>query len=214
MSCIGLDSTNPAAVIAAVKTRMTWRSMAVRAAFGYKDGRWVWPEADKTTLRKMGVAVRNISAAGSPADIYDVETGDWSAAAAAAQCGADARAGHWPVVYVNRSNKAAVIADLAGEGLAPGQPAGRGFGLWVATLDGGFIDTDGSDLRAQAGVVAVQYAQSSSPVGTDDLDVSVITAAGEQWLGLAAPLARALAIIEQAQADIASAVKILQAEGA
>jgi thiamine monophosphate kinase len=85
----------------------------------------------------------------------------------------------------------------------------------VATLDGGFTDTDGSDLRTQAGVVAVQYAQAESPVhqsgSPPDLDVSVVTAAGDQWLGLATWQSQALA---QAQAIRAQVKELEQLLGA
>jgi hypothetical protein len=218
MSCIALDSTNPAAVIAAVKLHMMWRNMKVRAAFGYNDGVGKWPQAEFDKLKAMGVAVATISAIpGGSAQIYDVEKFDWTPAKAAPKMGDDARAGHWPVAYVNRSNKASLIADLASEGLTPGGRSPRGFGLWVATLDGGFTDTDGSDLRSQPGVVAVQYAQADSPIhagGPADLDVSVVTAAGELWLGLASPLTTALNDLEGAIGELQAVATILRSQGA
>lgn len=216
MACILLDSTDPAAVIAAAKLRVKWRNMEVRAAAGYKTGSFAWPESARTQLRGMGLKVVNISTApGVSAEIYDVEDTDWTPAEVAAQAAADARNNSWPVLYVNRSNKATTISDLAAEGLGPGLPAGRGFGLIVATLDGTFKDIDGSDLRTQAGVVAVQYAQADSPVHVSgqppDLDVSVVTAAGEQWLGVASATDTAVAMLSQAATDIQAAVKLLQA---
>lgn len=210
-----LDSTQPAAVIAAAKVRMSWRGMQVRAAAAYKDGADAWPDSDRTALRNMGLKVVNISVGTAAAEIYDVEAGDWDPGAAAAQMGHDARAGTWPVAYCDRSVKRQVIADLAAEGLGPGLPAGRGFGLWVATLDGTFQDLDGSDLRDQPGVVAVQYAQADSPVHLagqpPDLDVSVVTGAGEQWLGLGSWQSNVLAALGQIQHDLLNVIGEVQA---
>jgi hypothetical protein len=211
MAGIMLDSTSAAAVASAVRRGITWRKMKVVAGAGYVDGVGKWTPAQFGALTDMKVKPVTITVTGIGAMVGDVETGDLDPEGGALWAEREARAGGWPVLYVNRSNKPATVADAAALGLTPG----KDMGLWVATLDGGFKDSDGSDLRAQPGVVAVQYAQAESPIHASgsppDLDVSVVTAAGDQWLGLATWQSQALAQIQAIRAQVKELEQLLGA---
>lgn len=181
MSGIMLDSTNAAAVLEAIKAKLKWRNMEIRAAAGYVDGNpdFRWPKEAWDQVHAAGCAQVTITVTGTvSARVADVETGDLTPLSASRWAAGEVHAGRWPVLYVNRGNKGAVIRACAAAGLGP-DPGGR-YGLWVATLDGEFQDTDHTDLRTQPGVVAVQY------LGTKehdlDVDVSVLTALGDWWL--------------------------------
>jgi hypothetical protein len=184
MGGIMLDSTKPAAVLDAIKAHRMWRNMPIKAGAGYVDGPVSeWPAVAFTELRAAGVAVVEITVTGAhAADVADIERGDLTPESGAAWAEAEAKAGRFPTLYVNRSNKGATINAAKSRGLAPGLTLGREFGLWVATLDGSFTDDDGTDLRAQTGVVAVQ-ALSAAMLGID-ADGSVITQQGNAWLHL------------------------------
>lgn len=180
MGGIMLDSTNPAAVIEAVKAHKTWRNMIVRAGAGYIDGpNSAWPSAAFTELRSTGVRVVEITVTGARgADMADIEKGDLGPAKGAAWAADEHSSGRFPGLYCNRSNKPAVITECASRGLS----AGTHYVLWVATLDGTFTDTGGADLRDEKGVTMVQ-AFDSQMTGID-ADASVITEAGNDWLGI------------------------------
>jgi|SRR5215469_18688447 len=180
MGGIMLDSTNPNAVLEAIKTGRQWRNMRIRAGAGYVDGpNSQWPSSAFTALRAQHVSVVEITVTGvSGADVADIENGDLSPSSGAAWAADEKKAGRFPVLYVNRSNKPTVITECAARSMSPGHD----YWLWVATLDGGFTDEGGADLRTEAGVVAVQFA-SAAMTGVD-ADASVITAAGNSWLNL------------------------------
>jgi hypothetical protein len=184
MAGIMLDSTNPDAVMAAIKERREWRNMVIRAAALYVDGSGAAPAAVFTALRSR-VAVVEITVFGTigagaatvkPAG--DVEPGDLNPAEGAQWALAESKNGAWPVIYCNRAEKAEVIAECASQGMT----LGTSYGLWVATLDGTFTDLNGSDLRDETGVVAVQ-SLTAEMLGID-ADGSVLTEAGDKWLGI------------------------------
>jgi len=183
MSGLMLDSTNPNAIIDAVRAQFKLRDMVIRAAALYADGNWPAPPAAFSLLHRLGVKTADITVTGNPAIMAakigaDVEPGDLAPASAAKWAAEEVHAKEWPVLYVNRSNKADTIAECLAQGIEPA----KDFGLWVATLDGTFADTGGSDLRKAPGVVAVQ-AFSAKAAGID-ADVSVLTALGDTWLGV------------------------------
>jgi hypothetical protein len=180
MGGIMLDSTKPAAVLDAIKARRMWRNMPIRAGAGYVDGAVSeWPASAFTQLRSLGVTVVEITVTGAEAaDVADIENGDLTPESGARWAEREHKANRFPTLYVNRSNKAPTLSAARALGLAPG--VDKQLGLWVATLDGTFTDTDGTDLRSQEGVVAVQ-ALSASMLGID-ADGSVITAQGNTWL--------------------------------
>lgn len=180
MGGIMLDSVKPAAVLDAIKARRMWRNMAIKAGAGYVDGPVSeWPAAAFTELRGLGVRAIEITVTGAhAADVADVENGDVTPEGGAAWAEGEHKAGRFPTLYVNRSNKGAVLSACKARGLTLG--IDHDFALWVATLDGTFTDTDGTDLRTQTGVVAIQ-ALSAQMLGID-ADGSVITQAGNAWL--------------------------------
>lgn len=180
MGGIMLDSTNPQAVMDAIKGRRTWRNMAIKAAAGYIDGKFAWPSAAFTQLRALGVTAVEITVTGqASADASrpaaDDEPGDLTPAKTAEWAATEAKAGRVPLLYVNRDNKPPTATECRARGLA----AGKDFGWWVATLDGSFTDSDGSDLRTQPGVWAIQFA-GADRLGID-ADASVITTEGNAW---------------------------------
>lgn len=184
MAGIMLDSTSPDAILTAVRENRHWRNMEIRAAALYIDGKWAAPAAVFTALRSR-VAVVEITVQGTVGSgaarikpAADIEPGDLDPATGAKWALEEVQGGAWPVLYVDRSEKPEVIAECHSLGIDPGQH----FGLWVATLDGTFRDEDGSDLRHQAGMAAVQYA-GAAQLGID-ADASVLTAAGETWLNI------------------------------
>lgn len=175
-----LDSTDPEAVIEAIKARRTWRNMTIKAAAGYIDGRYAWPSGAFTQLRALGVTAVEITVTGQASSdaarqAADDEPGDLTPAATAEWAAGEHKAGRVPLLYVNRSNKPPTASECRARGLS----AGKDFGWWVATLDGSFTDTDGHDLRTEPGVWAIQFA------GEDRLgihaDASVITTEGNAW---------------------------------
>lgn len=185
MAGIMLDSTNPDAIINAVRERREWRNSIIRAAALYIDGNFPAPAATFTALRSR-VAVVEITVRGTVGSgvakvkkAADVEPGDMDPASAAEWALAETQRGAYPVLYSDRAEKADIIAECSAQGMTPG----KSFGLWTATLDGTFRDLDGTDLRTHDGMVAVQ-ALSAAMLGID-ADGSVLTAAGEKWLNLA-----------------------------
>jgi hypothetical protein len=180
MGGIMLDSTNPNAVLEAIKAGRQWRNMRIRAGAGYVDGpNSQWPSSAFTALRALHVSVVEITVSGvSGADVADIEKGDLSPSSGAAWAADEKKAGRYPVLYVNRSNKPAVITECVARSMSPGHD----YWLWVATLDNTFTDAGGADLRTEAGVVAVQFAGAQA-TGID-ADASVITPAGNSWLHL------------------------------
>jgi hypothetical protein len=206
------DSTNPQAVISAAKVGTIWRNMKQVAGAGYVDGaNSAWPSSAFGALAGMKLKPVTITVTGINAMVGDVETGDLDPETGAVWAGEQARAGGMPCLYVERSNKAPTVANCVAEGLV----LGKTLFLWVATLDGSFVDTDGTDLRGKPGVVAVQYAQATSPVHVSgqppDLDVSVVTALGDQWLGLASWQSQALAAAQAIHASMGDLVRELEA---
>jgi hypothetical protein len=207
MSGILLDSIHPSAILAEIEKGTKWRNMIIRAAAGYVDGAdSEWPPSAFIEVKTTGVPVVTITVTGLPnVLVADIETGDMTPATGAAWAATEHAAGHWPVLYVNRGNKPDTIRALEAAGLTT---AGLDYGLWVSTLDDTFTDTDGSDLREQPGVVAVQYLADPGA----NVDVSIITATGDRWLGIGTPWQEiALAAAEQVQADAAELVKLLKA---
>jgi hypothetical protein len=175
-----LDSTTPADVIEAVKARRMWRNMHIRAGAGYIDGpNSEWPVSAFTQLRALGVVVVEITVTGAhAADVADIENGDLTPEGGAEWAEGEHKAGRFPCLYVNRGNKGATHTACKARGLTLG--VDKDYAFWVATLDGTFTDTDGSDLRTQTGVVAVQ-ALSAAMLGIH-ADGSVITQQGNAWL--------------------------------
>jgi hypothetical protein len=183
---------------------------------GYGDGPVsAWTSAEWVNLttalgRQPPVVITVTGQTGPHRHVADVENGDLTPEGGAAWAAQQHAAGFRPVIYCNRSNKAAVLASLDVLGL---KPAAGGPGLWVATLDGTFTDLDGSQLAAQPGVVAVQYAGASLAGGP--WDVSVVT--DESWMPVPADpapppwQAQALASAEEIAADLASLVGVLKA---
>jgi hypothetical protein len=196
-----LDSTNPNAVLEAIKTGRQWRNMHIRAGAGYVDGpNSEWPSGAFTALRASRVAVVEITVTGvRGAMVADIEKGDMGPSTGAGWAHDEKADGEFPVLYVNRDNKSACITECTARGLSPGHE----YGLWVATLDGTFTDTGGADLRTEPGVVAVQ-AFSSQMLGVD-ADGSVITELGNRWLGIQ-PVWQ-----EQALADLAALRHLIEA---
>jgi hypothetical protein len=183
MTGIMLDSTSPNAIGQAVTERREWRGMPVRAAALYLDGTFAAPASAFPALRRAGIKVVGITVTGTPGAHIgriagDIEPGDLTPHAGAQWAAAEREAGEWPVLYVNRDNKAATVSECLSRGITPGRDAG----LWVATLDGTVNDTGGADLRHEPGVVAVQ-AFPAKMLGID-ADGSVLTALGNTWLHL------------------------------
>jgi hypothetical protein len=179
MTGIMLDSTNPAAVLDAIAKGRQWRNMRIRAAAGYQDGHYAWPAelAGKVKTALSGALVLGtVENDRARVRWADDEPGDLDAHEATVYAQTEKDAHAWGVVYCDRVGKEALLTEAAAAGLRPGPD----FGMWVATLDGTFTDLDGSDLRGQEGVVAVQYLNDARL----DVDVSVITAAGDIWLGI------------------------------
>ncbi len=183
---IMLDSVNWRAVLAAVTAGQQFRGLPVSLVAGYLDGPVSqWPPEAWAALEAAGLAGRALvgvtvlgrGGEAAKARAGDSELGDMTPAEVAAWALNEHKARHWPVPYSNRSDKPHVIAECGKLGLK----LSTDYGLWVATLDGGFADLDGSDLREQPGVVAVQYRQASSPVHVagepPDLDVSLVVSA-------------------------------------
>lgn len=183
---IMLDSTNPAAVLAAVKAKMTFRGLPISLVGGYVDGKFAWPASAWQELaaagiaahQQVGITVFGTSAAAAKAGEGDSEPGDMTPAEVAAWAKREHDSHHWPVPYCDRSHKAAVIAECAKLGLHLSDALSSNYGLIVATLDNSFTDLDGSDLRTQPGVVGIQYAQAFSPIHVagqpPDLDVNLV----------------------------------------
>jgi len=178
---IMLDSVNWQAILAAVKAKKTFRGLPVSLVAGYLDGpvsQWpaeAWKElelAGLTGRSLVGITVTgNVShqnGAALRARAGDSEPGDMNPASAAMWASGERAAGHWPVIYCDRSDKPHVIAACTTRQLR----LSKDYGLWVATLDGGFADLDGTDLRTQPGVVAVQYEAAAAAGG--DYDVSLV----------------------------------------
>jgi len=146
---------NYQAIIAARTSGTRFRNMRVTMAAGYVDGPVSqWPAGAFDAAHRAGLQVVRITVTGQPAaDVADIEPGDLAAAGGASWAQGKHSRGQFGVLYVNRSSKAAVIEACRKLDLSRGSD----YGLWVATLDGTFTDSDGSDLRRQRGVVGVQY---------------------------------------------------------
>lgn len=186
MAGIMLDSTNPDAIMTAIRENREWRGQKIRAAALYIDGAYAAPAAIFAALRTR-VAVVEMTVFGTTgagtAKIKgkaeaDIEPGDLTPATGAEWALAEHQRRAWPVLYTNREEKADVIAECTSQGMT----LGVSYGLHVATLDGTFADLNGSDLRDEPGVVAVQ-ALTADMLGID-ADGSVLTAAGAKWLGI------------------------------
>jgi len=184
---IMLDSVNWKAILAAVKAKKTFRGLPVSLVAGYLDGpvsQWPgesWGEfqaAGITGRALVGITVTgNISThdgAVRRAAAGDSELGDMTPVSAALWAFHERSAGHWPVVYCDRADKPHIINECAKHGLK----LSSDYGLWIATLDDTFADLDGSDLREQPGMVAIQFRQAFSPIHVagqpPDLDVSLV----------------------------------------
>ncbi len=174
---IMLDSVNWRAILAAVKAGQEFRGLPVSLVAGYLDGpvsqwpgeAWAAMEAAGVTGRALvGITVTGKGGAAGRARAADAEPGDMNPASAAMWASGERAAGHWPVIYCDRSDKPHVIAACTTRQLR----LSKDYGLWVATLDGGFADLDGTDLRTQPGVVAVQYEAAAAAGG--DYDVSLV----------------------------------------
>lgn len=173
---IAIDGVNWRAVIAAVEARRVFLGIPATIGMGYQDGpRSAWPAVAWPELTRVDPDPVTISVFGLPrARLYDVEHGDLTPASGAAAALTEHLARRFPVLYVNRDNKAEVITRCAAHGLRPGIE----FGLDVATLDGTFKDLDGTDLRGQAGVGAIQFLAATP---ADPFDVTLVTNPG-WWL--------------------------------
>jgi hypothetical protein len=178
---IMLDSVNWRAILAAVKAGKTFRGLPVSLVAGYLDGpRSQWPGESWDALRAAGLTGRQmvtITVTGSSSDagrarVADSEPGDMNPVAAAIWAGGEHAAGRWPVIYCSRSDKPHVIAQCFQRGLHLSED----YGLWIATLDGTFTDLDGSDLREQPGVVAVQFLGAKAAGGEYDVSLVVSSA--------------------------------------
>lgn len=170
-----IDGVNAPAVIAAVKDRRQYFGVPATMGAGYRDGPVsspAWTSAAWQALTAAGQPVVITVASSPTATVADIETGDMTPAQGAAWAKLGRAPADFPVLYVNRSNKAAVEADLAP------LVRGVGYGLWVATLDGTWTDLDGSDLRSQPGVVAVQVLNSQA--AGQPYDVSMVV--DDRWL--------------------------------
>lgn len=175
---IMLDSATPAAVIEAVKAGRKFDGLPISLAALYLDGLYAASAADWAALQAAGIDPRSlvgITVFGTGGEAMraatgDAEPGDMDPAHVAAWALAEHKAGHYPVPYCDRSWKPKVIAACAAAGLT----LGPGYGLWVATLDGTFTDLDGTDLRTQHGVVAIQYL--GAKAAGINADVSLVVA--------------------------------------
>lgn len=183
------------AAVKAAAAGLSYGGIKVTMIMTYADGPIsVWPAEAITAAQATGLQVVRITVTGEllaghagRIQIGDEEPGDMNPASAAAWAKAERNAGlPFPVIYCDRSDKPAVITECQALSLRPG----REFGLGVATLDGTFLDLDGSDLRHQPGVVGVQHLPSSRAGGP--WDAWQIT--DDNWLPVQLPWqARALA---------------------
>jgi hypothetical protein len=170
---IGSDA---APIVAAIKAGRAWGGVKASMGAGYGDGSVsAWTSAEWVALTAVAQPVTITVTGEAGRNVADVETGDLTPAQGCIWAGLEHKAGRRPVVYCNRSNKGAVLALW---------PVGVPIGLWVATLDGTFMDLDGrTDLRREPGVVAVQYLGSAQSGGP--FDVSLVVDAG--WLPVKVP---------------------------
>jgi hypothetical protein len=173
---IMIDGVNWRAVIAAVEGRRVFLGIPATMGAGYQDGPLsAWPAAAWPELTRVDPDPVTISVFGLPrARLYDVEHGDLTPITGAAVALTEHLARRFPVLYVNRDNKAELIGCCQARGLAPGTD----YGLDVATLDGSFKDLDGTDLRSQSGVGAIQFLGATD---ADPFDITLITNPG-WWL--------------------------------
>jgi hypothetical protein len=184
---IMLDSTNWRAILAAVKDGRHFMGLPVSLAAGYLDGaRSAWPPEAWKELQAAGIDRHHlvgITVLGTGAEAFraragDSEPGDMDPAHAARWAQTEHQAGHWPVIYCDRNDKPRVIGECSKLGMS----LHHDYLLWVATLDGGsssssgFTDLDGSDLRQQKGVAAIQYL--GAKAAGIDADVSLVVDAG------------------------------------
>jgi hypothetical protein len=197
-----LDSVNAQAVIGGIRSGVSAWGIRATMGAGYRDGPVsspAWTSAAWQALTAVGQPVVITVASSPTATVADIETGDMTPAQGAAWAKLGRAPNDFPVLYVNRSNKAAT------EQLLAPLVRGIGYGLWVATLDGTFTDLDGSDLRQQPGVVAIQAVAAAHAAG--DYDVSLVV--DDRWLPVAAPVGPSPA--EQAITDLANAQGLINA---
>jgi hypothetical protein len=180
MPRIMIDGIAAQTVITAVRDHVSLDGIGATMGAGYRDGPVSspqWTSAAWQALTAVGQPVVITVSSSPTAHVADVENGDMTPEQGAAWAKLDHSPGGLPVIYCNRSNKAAVEAAC--------QPLvrGVGYGLWVATLDETFTDLDGSDLRTQQGVVAIQ-AWNSQVLGFP-ADASLVV--DDSWLPVAPP---------------------------
>jgi hypothetical protein len=145
--------TDSAAIFDAIAAHRSWGGIRASMGAGYGDGSIsAWTSAEWVALTDIAQPV-TVTVTGEPGrNVADIENGNMTPASGAAWAHAEHLAGRYPVLYVNRSNKAAVVDACTSWGLG----LGALYGLWVATLDGTFMDGT-ADLRNEPGMVAVQY---------------------------------------------------------
>lgn len=166
-----IGANSGAALAAAAAGRRYW-GIPVTMVMPYVDGPVsAWPPEAIAAAAAAGLQVVRITVTGqlgthgARVKIADEEPGDLTPATAAAWAQASIQAGaRFPVIYCDRSGKPEVIGACHALGLS----AGRDYGLGVATLDGSFLDLDGTDLRKQAGVIGVQALPASRTGGPWD----------------------------------------------
>jgi hypothetical protein len=180
--------TDAAPITAALKAKKTFGGVAASMGAGYCDGEVsAWSSADWVEVTAAGqpvtITVTGVhTTATRVVRVADIENGDLTPATGALWAAREITLGQYPVLYVNRSNKPGVISACSAAGLTLGFGP-RQYGLWVATLDGGFLDLDGTDLRNHAGIVAVQYL--SAEKSGIPADVSLVTDAS--WIPAPGP---------------------------
>jgi hypothetical protein len=178
--------TDAAAVTAAIRAGREFMGIRATMGAGYGDGSVsAWTSAEWVALTDVGQPVTVTVTGEADRNVADVENGDLTPVSGSHWAASEILAKRWPVLYVNRSNKAAVIAACKIQhNMMPGS-----YGLWVATLDGTFTDMDGTDLRAQPGVVAVQYLPAGVSLNgvnsKGEFDVSLVVDA--TWLPVKPP---------------------------
>jgi hypothetical protein len=214
--------TDAAAVTAAIKAHRQWGGIPASMGAGYGDGSVsAWTSAEWVAVTAVGqpVVITVLGAQSTATRIVrvaDVENGDLTPARGALWAAREIAAGQYPVLYVNRSNKPAVITACHAAGLTLGYGP-RQYGLWVATLDGTFNDSDGTDLRTHAGVVAVQYLDAARAGVTADVSLVI----DDSWIP-AAPIkppppppavwqAQALTLALEIEQDVAELVALVKA---
>jgi hypothetical protein len=203
-----VDGVNAHAVIDALRGKYSFWGVTATMGAGYRDGPVsspAWTSAAWQAVTDYGQPVVITVASSPTANVADIETGDMTPEQGAAWAKLGRAPADFPVLYVNRSNKAQV------ESLLAPLVRGVGYGLWVATLDGTFTDSDGTDLRQQPGVVAVQAQQ----VQVDGVTVDISQVVDDRWLPVVPPPAPAIPAWAGAMAaDLAAAQTAITAASA